>query len=66
MLRRNEHLDRDLTTAVYLEMTHGLDFKTPKFPHQVIYISVYRLEKIIHICKNIDVCAILDQLYYVC
>ena len=32
------------TCTVYLETTHGLDFKTPKFPHHVIY-SRYRLEE---------------------
>ena len=29
---------------MYLEMTHKLDFKTPKFPSQVIY-SRYRLDE---------------------
>ena len=28
----------------YLEMNHGLDFKTPKFPCHVIYIR-YRLDE---------------------
>ena len=30
--------------TVQLEMTHGLDFKTPKFPHHVIY-SRYCLDE---------------------
>ena len=30
--------------TVHLETTHELDFKTPKFPHHVIY-SRYRLDK---------------------
>ena len=30
--------------TVHLETTDGLDFKTPKFPHHVIY-SRYRLDK---------------------
>ena len=29
---------------LYLEMTHGLDFKTPTFPHHVIY-SRYHLDE---------------------
>ena len=30
--------------TVHLETTHGLDFKTPNFPHHVIY-SRYSLEE---------------------
>ena len=33
-----------LLCTVHLETTHGLGFKTPKFPHHVIYIH-YRIDK---------------------
>ena len=51
--------------TVYLETTHGLDFKTPKCSCHVIYSS-YRLDKENPYMKKIAVCAILDELCYVC
>ena len=43
---------------VYLETTHGLDFKTPISP-AIIHIAVTILTRRIHICKK-ALCAIFD------
>ena len=48
-------------TTFQLETTHGLDFKTPKFPHHVIY-SHYRLDEENPYMKKTILCDILDEL----
>ena len=45
--------------------THGLDFKTPKFPYHVIY-SHYRLDEDNPYMQKKPLYAILDDLCYVC
>ena len=44
-------------------MTHGLDFKTPKSPHHVIY-SRYRLDEESPYMRKY-LCDIFDELFYV-
>ena len=51
--------------TVYLETTHGLYFKTPKFPHHVI-ISRYFLDEENPYMQKKSICAILDDLCHVC
>ena len=48
----------------HLESTHGLDFKTSKFPAK-LYIAVTVLMRRILYAKK-SFCAILDELCYVC
>ena len=43
--------------TVYLETTHGLDFKTPKFLHHVIY-SCYLLDKENHPYMQKNCCTV--------
>ena len=50
--------------TLYLETTHGLDFKTQKISHNIIY-SCYLLDKENPYIQNI-ICAILDELCYFC
>ena len=49
---------------LHLETAHGLDFNTPKFPDHVIYIH-YRLDEENSYMQK-SLCAILDELCYVC
>ena len=51
--------------TVHLETTDGLDLKTPKFPHHVIY-SRYCLDKENIYMQFFSLFAILDELLYVC
>ena len=47
--------------TVHLETTHGLDFKTPKFPRHVIY-SRYRIDEENLYMPKKALCDILDEL----
>ena len=52
---------KHILNTVYLETTHGLDSKTPKFSRHVIYIR-YCLDEEDPYMQIFSVCAILDYL----
>ena len=44
LAKNGRGLRRNISPTVHLETTHGLGFKTPKFPRHVVY-SRYRLDE---------------------